>query len=397
MAVATAMAASMAACSGSDPASNGIHGGSASGGSTPETQFYEQLQGVVCAAQAQCCQAAGYPASGCYALGNVDSRDYLFTGDPVQGGLGEAFVASAAAPCLTSIRQTLTTSAYCVAGRLPRVTWFSLVAMCPGLYAGGSYENTPLGGACSLDGNLTFMNDYQCVPSSDGRSECATWTTMTSNGATRWSGCVDAVDVGQLGDVCGATSSADLPAAPTTLRIASRCRPGLYCGPSSTCVAQGTEGESCAGGGSCSDGLTCDPILSLCWALPAVGDACTEYGALCQAGAACDARNVCAPLLAQGAACGTQTVPCATGLACAANSTCQPPPAVVGLGATCDGVTTTCSSTTYCDATAGVCVAQRAGGAECLGGGQCVSGQCVQGSCTMGPSPAVPPECGSSS
>jgi hypothetical protein len=380
MAAACAFGASIGACGGSRGSNHE---------SSAENQFYAQLQGVYCAVQAQCCEASGYAARVCTWPGW-----YGYGGDPTDGVLGEVFDPSAAAPCLATIRQALTSaSSNCVEGQFSPPMLTSLTAMCPGLYAGGSYHATPLGGVCGVDGAYRDVSDARCAPSADGQSRCATWTTTTNEGTTNWSGCVDVVDVGQLGDVCGASvEDAKLPSAPATLRVAHSCGSGLYCAPSFTCVPQGSILQACAGPGSCSDGLTCDPTTNLCIPLSEAGGPCAADGS-CAAGTACDGHDVCVPLLEQGAACGQQPVPCASGLHCSSNSTCQPPPVVVGLGASCDGVTTTCSSTGYCDAVAGACVALRAAGAACVGGDQCMSGQCSQGSCTSPPAPPVPYTC----
>jgi hypothetical protein len=373
--------ASIGACGGARGTSNDE--------STAEQQFYAQLEGVVCAVQAQCCEASGYTPGRC-----TVPYGYGYPADPAEGALGEVLVPSAEAPCLATIRQALTSaSSYCAAGQFSPPSQSSLIAMCPGLYAGGSYHTVPLGGACA-DGDYPGLSDSRCAPSDDGESRCATWTTTTSEGTTSWSGCIDVVDVGAMGDVCGAADREDasLLAAPTTLRAARSCGSGLYCAPSFTCLPQATALQACAGAGSCSDGLTCDPTASLCIPLSEAGGPCAPDGA-CAADAACDAHGVCVPPLGQGAACGQQPVPCASGLQCTSDSTCQPPPAVVGLGASCDGVTTTCSSGAYCNAAAGACVALRASGAACDGGDQCMSGQCYQGGCTPPPAPVIPSAC----
>jgi hypothetical protein len=370
LAAPVAVVASTVACGGAndgDMGSDAPTGGSDSTeGPTPEDQFYQQVATVLCEAIAHCCQAAGY-APGTCAPQSDTRRDGTYTGDLAGGLLGEKFVASAAGPCLETIQQKLAAApGLCSDEGGPDIS--ALVAMCPGLYAGGTYEATPLGGACAPYGSRSWLNDYECAPSADGTARCETWTTMTGDGTTLWSGCIDAVSVGTAGDVCGVSSNGDLPVPPTSLRVAASCGPGLYCAPSSRCAPLATAGARCTREGSCAGGLRCDPASLTCVALPGAGQPCWDGS-------------------------------CASGLACAANATCEPPPSVVGLGDACDGVTTICTSSAYCNATAGTCVALRAGGAACGGGVECASAQCVQGTCTSPPAPAprVPRACGTMS
>jgi hypothetical protein len=396
LAAAAAIAATAAACGTPAP-------GIASQTQAAETQFYEQVLVAECQAIAQCCTSQGYPAASCgpdsqYPYASAYSSYF----DPDRGALGEQFDPAAAASCLATLQQTVFDApTFCsdYEGYAYPGGWAAAAqsGACPDLYAGGTYHQTPLGAQCSFpDDSTDDVADTRCAPTSDGVAHCASWTSTSNEGTASWNGCVDFVPVGNLGDVCATGESYVLPVEPTTLRVATQCGPGLTCTSGYVCAPAGAFGDACKQDTDCGSGLFCNPGNSLCFPLPVAGDACTTVAYACSAGNYCNPQYVCAPLLAQGATCSPYARSCGAGLACAADGTCEAPPSVVGSGASCDGVTITCDSASYCDPATSVCTALRAGGAECTGGTQCASGTCAQGTCTVAPAATVPAGCGTS-
>ena len=381
------------------PACGGTKGGVEAGGNgqptQPEEAFYEQLQQLMCSETAACCGSAGYPAPSCSGTdAHGDWSYYRDYADPSAGTLGEQFDAGAAASCLAAFQQQASaTPGLCGALLDGTSLWPALWQLCPDLYAGGSYHQTALGAACSFASDTVDVGSSRCAPTGDGYPVCATWTQTSAAGSSDWNGCVDIVPAGQLGDVCGNDVGSyyyPLPAVPTTLRASATCADGLYCGAAGVCTAPLAFGATCGDADRCADGTYCDAWSSTCARLPATGSACTPQDARCGGGDWCD-QGVCAAPLGRGADC--TAGPCASGLACDTTRTCQPPPAVVDLGVPCDGLRTVCAPGGFCDPAAGVCVALRAEGAQCIGGGQCASNGCVQGVCTAPPAPVIPQAC----
>jgi hypothetical protein len=330
-----------------------------------EAEFDAQVAAAQCAAIARCCDSEGYAAAPSCSVprvalcSNPGFCPYIF--DPDRGALGEVFVPGAAASCLATLEQTIFSPSNCSTVAKWDGGWNvgpMLIDLCPGLFAGGSFQQLPLGAACA-DANVD--GSYKCAPAAGGVSYCATWDTTSADGTTSWNGCVEYVDAGAEGDVCSfyVNSQQKLPAAPTTLRAATTCAAGLYCSSSSRCAPVHGRGDACdPAAASCASGLYCDAGSSKCVDLPGAG-------------------ATCAPVPQE----------CAASLTCTTAGVCEPTPVTVDVGQPCDAEHV-CAKGAYCDATASVCVALRGGGAQCGGGAECASGQCIQGTCTAAPPPS---------
>jgi hypothetical protein len=215
-------------------------------------------------------------------------------------------------------------------------------------------------------------------------------------------GCLPVPGKAANGDSC--TDSSQCQSAFCAIGSASSC---------GVCATAPAAGDPCATGGACPDGLTCVTTTgasptSTCVASGLAGASCAT--APCIGNLECF-NGVCTALAGAGEACdisGNTAVSCdiTNGLFCnPTTSKCVPITTDATLGATCGlststGVLTVCGATAYCKAnpmstSAGVCTLRAADNAPCasdaiLGVGPCTPpSSCIGGTCQQ----AIPSAC----
>ncbi len=142
-----------------------------------------------------------------------------------------------------------------------------------------------------------------------------------------------------------------------------------------TCRPGGANGESCANGTVCLEGLACDAISGDCGPLPTTGEPCalSRIGPfVCADGLAC-LDGTCGSPPGNGQPCAQGTPACAAGLGCAfesEGSTCRPK---AGAGAECQN-DDTCQDTMFCDFGINQCTSFLVAGERCTDGNECGPG-----------------------
>jgi hypothetical protein len=135
---------------------------------------------------------------------------------------------------------------------------------------------------------------------------------------------------------------------------------GQICASSTDCASGSCVDGYCCASSSCADCMSCNVAghEGSCYQVAAgtADGACVASCVGNQLGGLCDGSGSCRPPAA-----------CANGYLCGSNAECA------------TSCTTTCAPGYYCAGNA--CVAQKANGQGCGGGGECASGQCVDGTC----------------
>ncbi len=367
-----------------------------------EQQFYGDLARLYCHAEQRCCTANGEVPGAC---SDVPAKTLPGAYSTDWASLGQHFVEGEGPACLAAVEKRLEDDAhYCDRGLAQTHAEsigaaFDLNDLCPQLYSGGSYHQTPSGEPClHSDGNQQAADDARCKPADGGSPLCVTWTTSTTGGGSAsWDACVTFIEVGGLGDACAtasdltpyrrsmrkvSTSPAD------TWRVTTQCGDGLRC-LSGLCAPRAKVDESCFSIDDCNVGLVCDYGLHVCATPPTpakIGESCNAHP--CVPEAFCGTGMICTARVAHGEACTTSYDTCQAGLRCR-GLRCLYPPQAIGPGEPCDDVEYVCAGRNTCDPTTQLCTPQGGAGAARLGGRQCLSAQCRDGKCTA--PPVTPP------
>ena len=211
----------------------------------------------------------------------------------------------------------------------------------------------------------TCWIDEQCVSEECELSDCAMACCQGS--------CVASAPEAAIGEDCLSGQS---------------CVSGAHCDfDMGTCVADLSEGASCAGDNECASSLDC--IASTCQAPPGEGEACLDFQ--CASPYACDVdTGTCQPLRHENEPCNPTASICSLGLVCNPDSnTCTLPG---GVGSACDYdlLGFNCGEGAYCDydfmLDEGTCQPLVADGEPCEGDTECLSFHCgIEGTC--GPEP----------
>jgi len=345
---------------------------------------------LYCGASCGCADAPGFPTD-CKAAFETNCAAQLAGYLQLLEGGQAVFTPDGAATCLANFAPL---AAACVS--FPNDLFFFV---CPIIAPPGGFPPFPgLGEDCegTCQTGLRCSIDDKCIAPgaidaacTDGRDcatnlVCADEVCAAPRQADTGKACGGPADCS--GDTECIASLRKLCSAPVSggaCRFDDDCPATEWCEVNSegegSCKLGGANGESCASGTVCLEGLACDASTGDCGPLPTSGQICAlgRFGPfVCAAGLAC-LDGTCGNLPGNGEPCAQGTPACATGLGCAfeaEGSTCRPK---AGQGAECQS-NDICQGTMFCDFGTNQCTTFFTAGELCTDGNECgPSGACL--------------------
>lgn len=368
------------------------------GPATPQEMLAEAVQALCpayaalwCQAQAACgCdEQPGFPAD---CAGPFESAcAFQLAGYLPAVQSGQAFYRPDNAPvCLQAVGQAV---AACVL--LPQSSFFSLCPILQPAFDDSALpgQGQPCQGLCAA--SLVCSSGGTCAPPAAAGKPCQTLSDCAPGLVCTGSGQCAAPSFPTAGEPCGgpADCAPELSCGASVMKIcqpkvaggpctySEQCPLGEYCATDETtgepteCAPLPTQGQPCANGVYCAEGLACHLSSAECRALPVGGEDCAlgRFGpVVCASGFAC-LDGVCGQPPGLGEPCAMGDAACAAPLACSFESRGSFCRQRVAAGAPCQN-DVICQEGLFCDFAVLQCTPYVAPGGPCSGGNECGPG-----------------------